>query len=214
VNSAPCPPRVPIIGWYMRFVNGREVRPLTPKDKGLLAVRDFIDPFNAITIAGNSAIYIGIDSHTAYGPGMTGWGKNVGISYAQDGISEFFGTFLIPSIAHQDPLYHRMPKASGPRRFAHAVSQVVWTQGDHGRGMLNYANLIGFAIDGQFTNFYVPGVQTNAGATAKRYLIELGVAPAGNILAEFLPDIARHIHVRVVIVQRIINQVSRMQSNK
>jgi hypothetical protein len=213
-NTAPCPPRVPIIDWYTRFLNGPEVKPFTPKEKGLQAVRNFIDPFNAITIAGNSAIYIGIDSHTAYGPGMAGWGKNIGISYAQDGISEFFGTFLIPSIAHQDPHYHRMPHASGPRRFAHTIGQVVWTQGDHGRGMLNYANLIGIAIDGQFTNFYVPGVQTNAGATTSRYLIALGTAPVDNIITEFLPDIARHIHVRVVIVQHIVNQVSRMQSNK
>ena len=214
VGTAPCPPHVPIINWYTRFLNGPEVKPFTPKEKGLQAVRNFVDPFNAITIAGNSAIYIGIDSHTAYGPGMAGWGKNVGISYAQDGIGEFFGTFLIPSIAHQDPHYHRMPNASVPRRFAHAVSQIVWTQGDHGRGMLNYANLVGFAIDGQLSNFYVPGVQTNAGATASRYLIGLSTAPIDNIITEFIPDIARRIHVRVVLVQRIIDQVSRTESNQ
>ena len=213
-DAVHCPPHVPLIDWYARFLNGPEVKPFTPKEKGLQAVRNFIDPFNAITIAGNSAIYIGIDSHTAYGPGMAGWGKNVGISYAQDGISEFFGTFLIPSIAHQDPHYHRMPHASVPRRLAHAVSQVVWTQGDDGRGMLNYANLVGFAIDGQLSNFYVPGIQTNAGATTSRYLIGLGTAPIDNFVTEFLPDIARRIHVRVVLVQRIIDQVSRTESNQ
>ncbi len=213
-GAAPCPPHVPIIDWYTRFLNGPEVKPFTPKEKGLQAVRNFVDPFNAITIAGNSAIYIGANSHTAYGPGMAGWGKNVGISYAQDGIGEFFGTFLIPSIAQQDPHYHRMPNASVLRRFAHTVSQVAWTQGDHGRGMLNYANLVGFAIDGQLSNFYVPGVQTNAGATASRYLIGLGTAPIDNIITEFIPDIARRIHVRVVLVQRIIDQVSRTESNQ
>ncbi len=35
-------------------------------------------------------------------------------------------------------------------------------------------------------------------------------APApDNFITEFLPDIASHIHLRVVLVQRIINQVAR-----
>jgi hypothetical protein len=210
----PCPSHVPIIDWYARFLNGPQVKPLTPREKALLAVRNLIDPFNAITIAGNSAIYVGADSHSAYGPGMAGFGKNVGISYVQDGTSEFFSTFLIPSIAHQDPHYHRMPEADVPRRIVHAIVQVGWTQGDNGRGMLNYANLIGFAIDGQLANLYVPGVQSNATATTSRYLIALGTAPADNFITEFLPDIARHIHFRVVIVQRIIDQVARTESSQ
>jgi hypothetical protein len=203
---------VPLINWYSRFLNGPQVKPLTPKEKGLLAIRNFIDPFNAVTIAGNSAIYIGTNSHSVYGPGIKGFSENVGVSYTEDGISEFIGTFAIPSIVHQDPHYHRMPEAGMGRRIAHAIYQVGWTQGDNGSGMLNYANLAGFAIDGQLENLYVPGFQTNAGATLSRYLIALGTAPAENLITEFLPDFARHIHLRVVLVQRIIDQVARTNS--
>ena len=32
--------------------------------------------------------------------------------------------------------------------------------------------------------------------------------PIDNLITEFLPDIARHIHVRVIFAQRIVNQVS------
>ncbi len=74
--------------------------------------------------------------------------------------------------------------------------------------MLNYGNLLGFAIDGQLENLYVPGIQTNGSATTSRYLIGLGTAPADNLVTEFLPDIARHIHLRIVLVQRIIDQVA------
>lgn len=212
LEPAPCPPFAPLINWYARFLTGPQVKPLKAREKGLLAIRNLVDPFNTITIAGNSAIFIGFNSHSAYGPGMSGFGENVGISYAEDGIGEFFGTFLIPSIVHQDPHYHRMPEASVQRRILHAVDQVEWTQGDNGRGMLNYATLVGFAIDGQFANMYVPGVQTNAGATASRYLIGLATAPIDNFITEFLPDVARHIHVHAVLVQRIINQVARTDS--
>ncbi|HUN86535.1 MAG TPA: hypothetical protein VMU48_19305 [Terracidiphilus sp.] len=206
----PCPP-APIINWFARFLNGPQVKPLTPKEKARLAVRNVLDPFNAVTILGQSAIAVGSDSHSPYGPGMFGFAKNVGVSYTQDMTGEFFGTFLIPSIVHQDPHYHREPHATIPHRIGHAILQVVWTQGDKGRGMINYANLVGFAIDDEISNLYVPGRQTDLSASATRYAAGLAIAPSDNFITEFLPDIARHIHVQIVLVQRIINQVARTE---
>ena len=56
-------------------------KPLTPKDKAWLAVRNVADPINNLTIWATSAIAIGSeDSHWDYGPGMAGWGRNVGVN--------------------------------------------------------------------------------------------------------------------------------------
>jgi hypothetical protein len=203
-----CPPLAPLIDWYARFLNGPQVKALTPKEKAWLATRNLFDPFNGITILANSAIFVGANSHSAYGPGMTGFGRNVGVSFTQDMTGEFFGTFLIPSIVHQDPHYHRMPDASVKRRIAHAAYEVVWTQGDNGNGMLNYANLFGFAIDDEIGNLYVPGQQTDLPSSASRYAIGFALAPIDNFITEFLPDVARRIHVRVVLVQRIVNRIA------
>ncbi|MGA9584684.1 MAG: hypothetical protein WBQ95_05105 [Terracidiphilus sp.] len=203
----PCQPMA-IINFYQRFMNGPEVKPLTPREKARLAVRNVVDPFNAITILGNAAITIGFNSHTAYGPGMHGFGQLVGVSYSQDMTGEFVGTFLIPSIAHQDPHYHRMPHATIKRRVLHAIVQVGWTQGDNGKGMPNYANILGFPIDAEISDLYVPGIQTDLRSTAARVVTGWALAPTDNFVTEFLPDIARRIHVRVVLVQNIINQVA------
>jgi hypothetical protein len=213
IKPAPCPAYLPVINWYSRFLNGPQVKRLTPEQKGWLAIRNVADPFNALTIVGNSAIFVASNSHSAYGPGMPGLARNIGVSYSQDVTGEFFGTFLIPSIAHQDPHYHRMPHATVPRRFLHAVVQIAWTQGDNGRNMINYANLVGSAIDIEIGNLYVPGEQTDLPASAQRYLIGLGLAPEDNLITEFLPDVARHIHVRVVFVQRIINEVAATETS-
>jgi hypothetical protein len=209
LQPAPCPPLAPLINWYARFLTGPGVKPMTPKEKARLAVRNTVDPFNAITILGEAGISVAANSHSPYGPGMPGYGRYVGVSYTQDITGEFFGTFLIPSLAHQDPHYHRMPSAPIPRRIAHAIYQVVWTQGDNGKGMLNYADLGGFAIDGAIGNLYVPGQQTDLPASMERYGIGLATAPIDNFITEFLPDVARRIHIREVLVQRIINQVAR-----
>ena len=154
----PCPPQT--TNWFARFLNGPQVKPLTPKEKACLAVAQRRRPLQRRHHSGHSAISVGSDSHSPYGPGMTGFGRYVGVSYTQDMTGEFFGTFLIPSIVHQDPHYHRMPSASSlSAASAHAIYQVVWTQGDNGKGMLNYANLVGFAIDDEISNLYVPGAR-------------------------------------------------------
>jgi hypothetical protein len=197
---------------YDRFVDGPHDKPLTPKDKAWLAARNVADPINNVTILVTSAIAIGSDSHSDYGPGMAGWGRNVGVNFTQGLTGEFVGTFLICSIAHQDPHYHRMPNANILHRIGHGILQVAWTQGDNGKGMLNYSNLVGFAVEDEIGNFYVPGRQTNASATALRYGSALLFTPIGNFITEFVPDISSHIHVQNVIIQRLINQVARSES--
>lgn len=204
-ETTSCPPHK---NWFARFLTGPQVKPLSPRQKAHLAALNVIDPFNAVTILGNAAIAIGADSHSAYGPGMPGFAKYVGVSYSQDMTAEFFGTFVICSLAHQDPHYHRMPDRSIPRRTLHAITQVVWTRGDDGNNMPNYAMLLGLPIVDEISNLYVPGQETDAAATAARYATGLGSAPIDNFITEFLPDVARHIHIRVIIFQRIINKVA------
>jgi len=211
VETKVCVPYLPIINWYARFLNGPEVKPLTPAEKARLAAHNLLDPFNLITIGGEAGISVAANSHSPYGPGIPGWGKYMGVSFTQDMTGEFFGTFLIPSLDRQDPHYHRMPKASIRRRAFHCVAQIYWTQGDNGRGMVNYADLGGFAIDDAIANLYVPGLETRVSATAERYAIGLATAPIDNFVIEFLPDVARHVHIQVVIIQRVINQVARTE---
>lgn len=38
----------------------------------------------------------------------------------------------------------------------------------------------------------------------------LATAPIDNFVSEFLPDVALHIHVQIVVIQRIINQVAKL----
>jgi hypothetical protein len=75
--------------------------------------------------------------------------------------------------------------------------------------MVNYADLVGFAIENEIGNLYVPGQKTNLTASAERYGISLGTAPIENFVTEFMPDVARRLHLRVVLFQWIINQVGK-----
>jgi len=171
-------------------------------------MHNLTDPFNALTILGDAAIATGANAHSPYGPGMRGFARNVGVSTTQDLSGEMLCTFLIPALVHQDPHYHRMPNASIPRRIGHTIAQIAWTLGDNGKPMLNYGDLLGGAASLELSNLYVPGQRTNLPSTAQCYATGLATAPIDNLVSEFLPDVARHIHVQIVVIQRIINKVA------
>ncbi len=193
---------------YQPFLNTATPIPLSPRQKAFLAVRNVIDPFNLLTIAGNSAVNVGLDAHSAYGPGMRGFGRNLEYGLAQEATGEFVGTFLVCSLFHEDPHYHRAPDKPPMRRFVHAVSQTFIAQHDDGSRMPNFQNFITYPASAEISNLYVPGIQGNGSATAARILTGLATDPITNLITEFLPDLARHVHIRVVFVQQIINQVA------
>jgi hypothetical protein len=190
------------------IVDTGHVSPLTSRQKGILATREVTDPFNLLTIGFFSAITIAANSHTAYGPGFKGWGKLSGYSFAEDIQSEFTGTFLIPSLAREDPRYHRMPGAPVSRRIKHALIHTVISQHDNGEWMPNYATLINYPLSAEISNLYVPNVGTNGPSTARRILLGYATDPIGPLVAEFLPDFAKRVHIHVIFSQQILNRMA------
>jgi hypothetical protein len=180
----------------------------SPGSLARLAMHSIADPFNLLTIVGTSAYSVATDAHSLYGPGMTGWGKLSGVALTQDMTGEFFGTFLIPSIDHEYPHYIRMPNASLARRIAHCIYQPFWTVSDTGRPMVNYSNLVGTVADEAVDISYVPYQQVGWGPSAERIATAWATAPLGNFVTEFVPDVARHVNLNIVFVQRIIDRVA------
>jgi hypothetical protein len=193
---------------YQRFLTTEVVIPMTWQQKGYLALHDLTDPANFGTIVGISAITIGADSHSAYGPGLKGFGKTVGVSLLQDATGQFFGAFAIPAIAHQDPRYLRMPHAKLSKRIIYSISRTVIGRNDDGSSMPNYATLFNYPIGAVLSNQYVPGIASDASSTIVRIITGYATDPANNLLNEFLPDVASHIHVRIIFVQRILNNIA------
>jgi hypothetical protein len=193
---------------FETFLRQNAVHIYTPRELAAMAGRGVIDPFNLLTIVGTSAYTVGTDSHSPYGPGGLGLAKLSGITLTEDMTNAFFETFLIPSIDHQNPQYHRMPNTSLTRRVAHTIYQPIWTESDTGKGMVNYATLLGAMADEAIDVTYVPFQERGLDASATRVGVNLATTPIGNMVTEFLPDVARHVNFNVVFIQRIINRVA------
>ena len=210
-NTMSCAP-IESVDSFNRFLKNPLVSPLTPIDKFKLATRDIFDPFNLLTIVGNATIYVESDAHGIYGPGMRGILKYSGVSFTENMAGEYFGTFMVCSLAHQDPHYHREPNRSIPRRVLHTIVQVAWTQSDTGKGMFNYANFVGGAATAAVSNTFVPGPGRQGwGNTSQRLALAFATSPTGNMITEFVPDLASKINLHVIIFQQVLNMVTNQE---
>jgi hypothetical protein len=180
----------------------------SPEQKFRLAVTNIVNPFNLGTIVGEAGIEVAANSHTPTVRASTAGPSCPAPTFTQDMTDQFFGTFLIPSITHTDPHYHRRPDFSIPHRIWHCIDQIVWQRDDNGGHTFNYSQIVAPVIDISISNLYVPGLQTRFSADAERYVVGLATAPIDNFITEFVPSIASHIHTHVVFVQRVINQVA------
>jgi hypothetical protein len=55
---------------------------------------------------------------------------------------------------------------------------------------------------------YVPYQEMGWGPGAERVAVGWISAPVGNFVTEFVPDVASHINLKVVFIQRIVNRVA------
>lgn len=192
-------------GKMVKPVEGPEQsRALGASEKFHLAFRNFRDPFNLAGMAIDSGISTATGNSTSeFGTGWAGFGRRFGMSVADAGVSEFMSTFLICTLAHQDPHYHRDPDASGRKRILYALSRVVITRSDSGKPMFNYAEFAGTTASSLVEIPYHFERDESPGAVASRIFVSIGSDAAWNLMNEFLPDIANHVNPRFIFLRRL-----------
>jgi hypothetical protein len=187
--------------------------PLTPSGKFRLAVINVSDPFAIGTTALDAEISnVTSKSTSAFGNGAAGFGRRFGMSMADEASSEFFATFLVSSIFHQDPHYHRDPGAGAGRRIGYALSRVVISRSDFGKPMFNYAEVLGTTAAATFEDSYHFERDQSPGATSQRIFVSIGSDAAWNLLTEFLPDVAKHVNPRLILLRRLAERAAQQNS--
>jgi hypothetical protein len=163
--------------------------PLTVHEKWRLYYRQTIDPFHFVSIGFSAGIGQARDQFHDYGQGMEGYGKRYGAGFADSSLGGFFGSFLLPSLMHDDPRYFRRGSGSMLHRGLYAASRVFVIRHDDGSPRPNYPGLLGAFIGTGFGNLYYPKSERGPGTTFVRgaYVIEGGAI--GFVFQEFWPDI-------------------------
>ena len=170
-------------------------KPLSSGEKFLLAAGETVSPAGLLVSGISSGISQARDSWPGYGQGWNGYGKRYGATVAIDASTNLFGTFLLPSMLHQDPRYFVLKRGTFSQRVAHALKRVLITPTDSGGQAVNISGLLGPLGAQGLANTYLPDAERTTGQTFERYGIEMGIIAGGNVLKEFWPVIFKTLRI-------------------
>jgi hypothetical protein len=197
------------LAWRTQRIQGpAQDPPLGVSGKFRLAVANVSDPFAIVTTALDSEMGNASGSASPLPRGAAGFGERFGVAMAGEASGEFFSTFLYSSLFHQDPHYHRAPDSLVGRRVLHALSYVVVTRSDSGRPMFNFAEFLGTASSSLVEGGLHPEWQKGTGVNAQRIFVSVGSDASWNLMTEFLPDVARHLNPRLMLLRRLAEKAA------
>ncbi len=179
-----------IIPNYRTAPDFQSSEPIGAKEKFKLATQDSMDRGALIIAAIFAAKAQWSNSNPSFGPGLKGYGHNLGAALLDNTIGDYMTEAVYPSLLHQDPRYFRHGPGSGLSRLGYAMGQIFWTHTDARGSQFNYSEVLGNATAAAIATSYYPDGR-DAGDVISKFGIQLGVDMGGNILKEFWPDIQR-----------------------
>jgi hypothetical protein len=166
------------------------IRPLSVKEKWLLAVKQTIDPFNIGTAFFTAAESQAGNQTPKYGEGWANYGRRAGAAQLDFASQNFFSAGLLAMVLHQDPRYFRRgPQTKLVHRVFYSIAQLVICRQDSGRLAFNASNIGGTAMGIAASNLYYPAASRNGTVMASRLWTSFMGGAVGNLLSEFWPDV-------------------------
>ena len=173
--------------------DSKSVSTLTAGGKWRLFVKDKTDPFTFGWVAFEAGLAQANNDFPEYGQGAAGYGKRFGAGLADEVSGGFFGTFLFPSVLHQDPRYYRLGSGPFKKRLGHALIRPVVTHKDSGGLAFNWSGLLGSLAKSSLSNAYYPQGDRGVGPTFSRVGMSIPFRMLDELFNEFGPDLQRKI---------------------
>jgi hypothetical protein len=180
---------------------------LTSKQKFARFAHNSLSPYRWALAAAQAGVEQSSDSIPGYGQGAAGFGKRFRASLAGQSSNEFFGTFLFPTLFHQDPRYFPKGQGSKSERIEYAVSRTFITRTDSGGPQFNGSKLLGALVSAAIANAYYPQEERTVGHTFARFGVQLGGNAGFNVVKEFLPALRKRFWPRHRVQETPTNTV-------
>lgn len=162
--------------------------PITPKQKLTIAAKDSFD----YPLVGLAAVLAAegqlTNSNPSFGQGWAGYGRRVGVEYADQAIGNMMTEGFFPIMLHEDPRYFRRGYGTVWSRTWYAATRVFVTKTDSGGSRFNFSEILGNATGTAISNAYTPD-QRDVGDNIETWWTQIGIDSASQVLKEFWPDI-------------------------
>jgi hypothetical protein len=168
----------------------QKLPPLKPWEKFKLAASDSFDYSSFIYVGMLAGVAQAQNSTPEFHQGAAGFGRYYWHSFADNTDGNFFTEAIMPSVTHEDPRYYTLGRGGFARRFVYSVGRLVVTRTDNGARTFNVSEIVGNGAAAGISDLYYPSPERTWTKTGQRWILQIGLDGASNVLKEFWPDIA------------------------
>jgi hypothetical protein len=169
-----------------------------------------LDPWQKLKLAANNSVSLStvgaaligagfnqaINSPSGYGQEWGGYGKRFGAGMGRVASANFFGTFLISSVDHEDPRFYVKKDLNFQQSVEYAAVRLAVTRKDSGEPTVNYSGLVGSLAAEALADTYYPQGNRSFGSVMIRYASDQGWRFAGHLLRQYWPEINKRLTVK------------------
>ncbi len=174
------------------------LKPLSSGQKFKLFLDKTIAPSTVVSAVATAGFRLMENTYPGYGQEWGGYGKRFGAAMANAASTNLLGTYLIPSLLHQDPRYFVSLRPSFRKKMTYALTRQIITRTDAGRPTFNWSRVIGVIGAESIANLYLPPDERTAGKTFERSGIRFGIGIGATLLKEYWPMIFKKLGVAPV----------------
>jgi hypothetical protein len=165
--------------------------PLTSGQKFKLFVDRTIAPSTFIGASFSAAYKQAINSYPGYGQGWGAYGDRYGAAVANSASTNFFGTFVFPSLFHTDPRHFFTNRPGFAKKAEYALTRQVVTRTDSGRNTFNWSRILSVLVAEGIANSYLPPEERTVSKTFERAGDRFAFGIGSTLLKEYWPEIMK-----------------------
>jgi hypothetical protein len=178
---------------YRAVSTTTQLPPLSLREKFWLATQDSFDYSSFISAGIISGVSQANNSYPEFGRGGKAFGRYYWHGVADQTVGNYMTEAIVPTLTHEDPRYYTLGHGGFFKRTGYAVSRLLVTRTDSGGATFNVSEIVGNGAAAGISNTYYPSRERTWTKTGQKWLTQIALDGAFNILKEFWPDINRAI---------------------
>ncbi len=143
----------------------------------------------------SSFMYVGLlagadqagNSDREFGQGMAGYGRYYWHSFADTLDGNLMTEGIVPTFTREDPRYYTLGRGGFLRRTGYSISRLFVTRSDADTRTFNFSEIVGNGAAAGIANLYYPGPERTWTKTGQRWVTQVGLDGASNLLKEYWP---------------------------
>ena len=163
--------------------------PLSAREKFKLAREDSFDYSSFIYVGLLAGISQAERSYPEFHNGVPGYARYYWHDFADTLDGNLMTEFIVPVATREDPRYYTLGRGGFLKRTEYSVSRLFYSRTDSGGLAPNFSEIVGNGAAAGISNFYYPREERTWTKTGQRWVTQVGLDGASNLLKEFWPDL-------------------------